>query len=142
MATQFPFAYRQESPLSSSLQAYFSGLDSVAQSLSPMKGFARWQLEVMGLMSRRAQAYMEIPSRLQRCRTPQDLVNEQSRFLRTTFEQYTEASQRIADALQMPSAFSAPATRTVSRDYISFGDSSGSGNGAPPKANGYDRRAA
>lgn len=128
-------------PYFAPIQAYFGGLDTLAQSMSPMKGLARWQLEVMGLMSRRAQAYMEFPSRLQQCRTPQDLVNEQARFLRTSFEQYIETTQRIAEAWAQAGSLSyGPAsTRAPVRDYISFGDNA---SGSPPRANGYDRRAA
>lgn len=117
-------------------QLYFSGLDSMSQSMGPMKAVARWQLEAMGLMSRRAQAYMEFPSRLSRCRTPQDLMSEQARFLQTAFHQYQESSQRMLEAwsLMMPAGFGSngQAQRTE-RDYISFAD--------PREANGQSRNA-
>jgi hypothetical protein len=117
-------------------QLYFSGLDSMAQSMGPMKAMARWQLEMMGFTSRRAQAYMEIPSRLSRCRTPQDLMSEQVRFVQIAFQQYQESSQRMLEAWTQ--AFpTASATNgsggRIERDYISFSD--------PREANGHSRTA-
>lgn len=131
-----------QSPHVASLQAYFGGLDSLAQSMSPLRGVARWQLEVFGLMSRRAQAYLELPSRLQQCRTPQDLVNEQARFLRTSFEQYTQSTQQLAEAWTQIGGgnFSqAPSNKPVARDYITFGTDE---RVPASRANGHDRRAA
>ena len=130
------------SPYFAPLHAYFGGLDSLAQSMSPWKGVARWQLEVMGFASRRAQAYMEIPSRMQQCRTPQDLFNEQARFWQTSFEQYSEAARRLTEAWQqvtLPAGFNPP-VRATARDYINF-DSVDAATAAP-RANGHDRRAA
>lgn len=81
------------------MQAYFGGMDTMTQSTDPyFKGIARLQLEAMGLMSRRAQAYLEIPSRLSQCRTPQDLFSEQMRFWQTAFQQYTESSRKMLAA--------------------------------------------
>ena len=127
-----------------SLQApfhmYFSGLDSMAKGMGPMKGMARAQLEMMGLMSRRAQAYMEFPSRLSRCRSPQDLMQEQMVFWQTAVQQYQESSQKIMAAWSqsltnsMPPAsslapsFATPSTR-CERDYIAFPE-------GPCRANG------
>jgi hypothetical protein len=128
-------------PFFAPLQAYFGSLDSMAQSMSPLKSMARVQLEVTGFASRRAQAYLEIPSRLQQCRTPQDLFNEQARFWQTAFEQYAEASRRVTEAWQasLGAAASQPVSATA-RDYITFGAPARSTDA--PKANGHDRRAA
>lgn len=136
MTGQNPFQMFNPGVFSSPFQAYFSNLDSMAQSMGPMKGVARLQLEVMGYMSRRAQAYMEIPTRLSRCRTPQDLMSEQSRFWHTAFQQYAESNKRIMDAWTqvMPNPFAATAaSKPAERDYISFGD--------PKEANGRARTA-
>jgi hypothetical protein len=114
---------------------YFKGLESLGQGMGPMKGLARWQLEVAGFMNRRVQAYMEIPSRLSRCRTPQDLFSEQTRFWQTAFEQHSESSRRIMDAwaqVATPMGFNAQGSQRNDRDYISFSD--------PKDANGQDRR--
>jgi hypothetical protein len=99
-----------------------------------MKAMARWQLEAMGLMSRRAQAYMEIPSRMSRCRTPQDLMAEQVRFFQTAFQQYQQSSQRMLEAwTQMAPASNGKASSAAARDYITFAD--------PKEANGHARSA-
>lgn len=90
---------------------------------APMKGFARAQLEMMGLMNRRAQAYLEIPSVLSRCRTPQDLFNEQSRFWHTAFQQYAETGRRVAEVwgqMAQPAFGMRNGAHTQERDYITF----------------------
>lgn len=112
-------------PFQNMFQAYFGGLDSAAQGFEPMvKGMARWQLEAMGLMSRRAQAYLEMPSRLSQCRTPQDVFNEQARFFQTAMQQYTESSRRMMAAVSQiastPPAMAKAAQPKVRRDYINL----------------------
>lgn len=128
------------SPFFAPLHAYFGSLDSMAQGMSPLKGFARVQLEMAGFASRRTQAYLELPSRLQQCRTPQDLFNEQARFWQTAFEQYAEAGRRMTEAWQagFGGGGTAPAVRATARDYISFG----APDQGKPRANGQHRRAA
>lgn len=112
-------------PFQNMFQTYFGGLDTAAQSFEPMvKGMARWQLETMGLMSRRAQAYLEIPARLSQCRTPQDLFNEQTRFFQTAMQQYTESSRKLTAALSqmasVPPVFGQATQTRVKRDYITI----------------------
>jgi hypothetical protein len=141
MTSQSPFTTHAKGPYFAPLEAYFGNLDQLAQGMSPLKGIARWQLEALGFMSRRAQAYMEIPSRLQQCRTPQDLVNEQARFWQTSMEQYAEAARRMTEAwtqIGMGNA-STPSVRATARDYIIFGTDEPT---VKPRANGHDRRAA
>lgn len=101
----------------------FGGFDVLAQSYyEPVfKGFARWQLELLTLSSRRAQAYLELPSRLAQCRTPQDLANEQMQFWQTAYHQYTESAQRALVAVsQIGGAVpgSSSAARPRERDYM------------------------
>lgn len=138
MSDQSVFGAFNPGAFANPFQMYFGGLDTMAQSVSPMMGpmkaMARWQLETMGLMSRRAQAYMEIPSRLSRCRSPQDLMSEQTRFMQTAFQQYQESSKRIMEAWAQvtPMGFDSGSDRTE-RDYISFAD--------PKEANGQARHA-
>ena len=122
-------------------QAYFGTLDTMAQSVSPLKSLARCQLEWFGLASRRTQAYLEIPSRLQRCRTPQDLFQEQCRFWQIAMEQYAEAGRRIQEAYAEV-ASKAPAEKPNTHDYISFGQEEEAQPAAAPRVNGYDRRRA
>ncbi|MGQ0673799.1 MAG: phasin family protein [Hyphomicrobium sp.] len=135
MSSQMPFGGFNPSAFTAPFQMYFSNLDTMAQSMGPMKGLARIQLETMGLLNRRGQALMEIPSRLSRCRTPQDLVAEQTRFWQTAFQQYNESSRRIMEAWAQVMPMSAAHSRdaAVERDYISFAD--------PKEANGHARSA-
>lgn len=113
-------------PFQNMFETYFASLDNSARNLEPFyKGVARWQLEAIGLASRRAQSYLEIPSRLAQCRTPQDVLAEQSRFWQNAFEQYSESSRRLAAAwAQMATMPPLPgANRSNSsreRDYITF----------------------
>lgn len=100
-------------------QSAFAGMDNVALACEPaVRSTARCQLEAMGLMSRRAQAYMELPSRLSQCRTPQDLISEQNRFWQDAFQQYSDSSRRMLAAwsqvFAMPSPF-APVEKKASR---------------------------
>jgi len=106
------------------LQNYFAGLDQAAQGMEPMmKGAARVQLEMITLWSRRAQAYLEIPSRLSMCRTPQDVVNEQMRFWQMAFTQYAEGTRRIMAASQSmmtpPAPAAEPRSKARQRDFLS-----------------------
>lgn len=145
MTTQTTSQSGSAGPYFAPMQAYFGNLDTMAHSMSPLKGLARSQLELVGFLSRRTQAYLEIPSRLQQCRTPQDLFNEQARFWQTAFEQYAEAGRRMTEAWAQ-AGFGAgvgqPSVRATARDYINFGGSEGANGTTPPRANGHDRRAA
>jgi hypothetical protein len=140
MTANFTSQAGSAGPYFAPLQAYFEGLGSLTQSMSPMKGLARSQLEIMGFWSRRTQAYLEIPTRLQQCRTPQDLFNEQARFWQTAFEQYAEASRRVTEAWAQVGGVDQQPVKATARDYIEFGGEAL--NGTKPRANGHDRRAA
>lgn len=56
--------------------------------------------ELICLLSRRAQAYMELPARLGACSTPQDVLAEQARFAQTAWTHYAECCVRVASACQ------------------------------------------
>lgn len=115
-----------KTPMHGLFQMYFGGLEAMGQAYDPFfKGAARAQLEVMGLMSRRAQAYLEIPGRLSHCRTPQDVANEQLRFWRTAYEEYAQSMGRITDAMAsittQPFGIKMPDDEAESaHDYITF----------------------
>ena len=108
------------------------------------KNFARGQLEIMGLMNRRAQAVLEIPSRLGQCRTPQDLVNEQLRYWRTAYEQYSETAGRMMELMlplgTSPFGFGTVADQTTEdeHDYITFPEPQ---ERAPARRVSFDRTA-
>lgn len=125
-----PFRQQFESsglgPCQNMMQAYFGGLDNAAQSFEPvMKGVARVQLEMIGLASRRTQAYLEIPSRLAQVRTPQDLFSEQMRFWQTAFQHYADSSRRVTTAMTAMAApqinpFLDNRPKARSRDYLTM----------------------
>jgi hypothetical protein len=107
-------------PFGNLSQAYFSNLDAVVKSLEPaLKGAGRLNLEVIGLMTRRSQAWLEIPSRLGRCKTPIDLFNEHVRFWQTAVADYSEGSRRLASAWGACTALP-KLNGALPRDYITF----------------------
>lgn len=89
-----------------------------------LRGFARWQLELQGLMVRRAQAYLELPARLSQCRSPQDLMAEQQRFVQTCFAHYNESARHVMSAwaqmFQLPMAAGEAGREKGEHDYLSF----------------------
>src|SRR5689334_4020813 len=84
------------SSLGGVLPAEFEPPAIASQAAAPLKAAARSQLEVFGLLNRRTQAYMQVPTRLAQCRTPQDMINEQMAFWRTAGEQYRETALKIS----------------------------------------------
>ena len=131
-------------PFGNLSQAYFGNLDKMAKHFEPaLRGAGRWNLALMGLTTRRARAWLEIPTRLSQCKTPQDLVKEQLRFWQTAAHDYVEGTERLTGAL---SALAGPGldgtwggrTVTPARDYISFPDAQPGGAETPKR----DRRAA
>lgn len=108
-----------------------------------MKGIARWNLEIFGFMSRRAQAYLEIPARISQCRTPNDLMREQTQFWQKAMEQYADTSRRLNGvATQMMAGAAAagmPKAPPRKRDYINV---PGLGDARPgtPGPNGRGER--
>ena len=106
-------------PAQNMFQTFCSGLDTAGLGFEPMmKAAARHNAEILTLMSQRAQAYFEIPSRLSQCRTPQDIMTEQSRFWQTMARQYTESSQRMVSA--WTSMGREVKKSSLERDYITF----------------------
>jgi hypothetical protein len=101
-------------------QAYFGNLDLVVKGYEPaLKAVGRWNLELASFAARRAQAWMEMSSRLSRCRTPADVFGEQVRFWQTAATDYTEGSRRLAAA--WGAGATAPTTDAAeTRDYITF----------------------
>jgi hypothetical protein len=125
-------------PFSNISQACFGSLDVMARRFEPVAlGAARCNLELFGLMTRRARAWLEIPTRLGQCRTPQDLAGEQLRFWRTAVEDYTDVSRRLTVALFAPSGFDA-GRKAAGRDYLAFPDAKRAGDETAKR----DRRAA
>jgi hypothetical protein len=84
-------------PLETMSQAYFAGIDRMAKTYEPaLNGISRYNLELAGLAARRTRAWFEIPAKLGRCKTPQDMLGEQARFWQTAMAQYTQSWQRLS----------------------------------------------
>lgn len=134
-------------PLGNLSQAYFGTLDKVMKGYEPaLKGAGRWNLELVGLMTRRSREWLELPTRLTQCKTPIDVMNAQVRFWQTAASQYADASHRLAAAFGacgvMPYLNGAWGGEIVSqtRDYITFPEPKESAPETAPRRS--DRRAA
>ncbi len=133
-------------PVENMSQAYFAGIDRVAKAYEPtVNGLSRCNLEVAGLAARRARAWFDIPSTLGRCKTPQDLLGEQTKFWQTAFVQYTETWQRLTALAGtfavIPGASGAFGSKaTATRDFITFPDAPDTSERTEPSRG--ERRAA
>ena len=93
-----PRAWVLPFPLPTDPATAMAGAGRLARSVEPAaKAAARAGLEVQGLANRRLQAWIEIPAKAARCRSPGDAIAAQAQFWRTAAEQYTESSKRIAE---------------------------------------------
>jgi hypothetical protein len=121
---------------------YSNGLDAMARSYEPVAlGLGRCQLELMTLALRRTQAWLERPTRLTRCRTPQGAIAEHVSFWQTAGAQYAESTQRVLAALVSASPLAAGRSTGADRemrDYIAVGVKEPAAGPPPVK----DRRAA
>lgn len=111
-----------------------------------VKALARSNAEIMSLCSRRAQAYMEAPARLMACRSPQEAMAEQMRFMQTAWTQYSECFSHVMSAYQamtpaaagmmqmwnaaarMPANALAATSGKDRRDYLGDGPDTGDGS--------------
>ena len=126
-------------PLGNLSQTYFGSLDTMVKGCEPaLKGVSRWNLELFGLMTRRSQAWLDIPASLGRCKTPVDLYNEQMRFWQSAAADYTEGSRRLAAACGASAAVIPKLNGSQPRDYMTFAEPSETA--ATPKRS--DRKAA
>ncbi len=93
----------QGGPAQEMLASYFKTFDKFAQASQPYtKSALRAQMEVGGLMMRRARANFELPSRLAQCRTPADLFFETVNFWVGMIEDTTVTANRAVQALGLP----------------------------------------
>lgn len=114
-------------PLGNLSQCYFGSLDTVMKNWEPAwKGVGRLNLELMGFAARRAQAWLEIPGRLSRCKTPTDFWGEQGKFWQAASADYTDASRRLMAAWSTCATMPQFDGSDRSRDYMTFPDASDS----------------
>jgi hypothetical protein len=52
-------------------------------------------LDVVGLVSRRTRAFLELPSRMAGCHSPFELWREQARYVQEVFSDYQSVAQRM-----------------------------------------------
>ena len=81
---------------------------------------AQIQTESVALISRRAQAYMELPQTLAHCHSPEDLLREQVCFWQIAQRHYMQGLDKTLSTLLSPSApeVAGAATTPRLRDYI------------------------
>lgn len=103
-------------------ESYFEGLSATAEVMEPwFKAWARSNLELMTLTSRRARAYLELSEKLGRCRSPQDLIHEGICFWQALMEDYAESSRRLAGGWSTIMQQARPSeSRGRERDYVTF----------------------
>lgn len=166
MATQSGFDPNAFGPFGAMFESYLSAVDAFGQGkvpgaqglapgfdmqsltqqmTGPLKATARCQLEMLGLANRRAQAYMQVPTRLAQCRTPQDLINEQMAFWRTASDQYRECAVKVGQAWgqALPWLQAFRPGEAAERDYITFNSGrKETGAQTKPDPSGTQRRVA
>ena len=87
------------------------------------KSAARLQIESLALMSRRAQAMMELPQTLAHCHSPQDLLTEQVKFWQIAQRHYAHCLEKAAGPITMPETVATQDAKPQRpRDYIVVSD--------------------
>jgi Phasin protein len=124
-------------------QTWCSGLDQLAKGYEPtLRNVGRINLELMGLMTRRAQAWLQVQASASQCKTPQELFAAQLKFWQTAAQDYNEGARRLSATFASLAGpgFSAVWGQSAAtpRDYITFPEPTVSA-ADPPK---HDRRAA
>lgn len=98
-----------------------------AQASAPIvKAAMRFNMELMSLTGRRMRAYLELPSTLGRCRSPQDLAAEQMRFWQTAARDYTDSSRSAMEAwgtLVSSGVSLSNGAAAMDRDFMDFNES-------------------
>jgi Phasin protein len=76
--------------------ADFNGL--TPNLMASEQAFAAWntaQQELLALMNRRAQAYANWPSEISKCRSPQDVLEHQAKFVQDLFADWHTSAARV-----------------------------------------------
>ena len=72
--------------------------DAPGHIFHPFRAMAIGQFQTMSLLNRRIQASAELPRRLAACRSPEDLMRENLRFIQGALRDWSDAVQAVADA--------------------------------------------
>lgn len=62
-----------------------------------MRALAQANVEMVGLVGRRSKAYFDLPAHLAQCRTPQQMWDEQTRFLQDMLLDYQVTNDRMVN---------------------------------------------
>lgn len=115
-----------------------------AQASAPIvKAAMQFNMELMSLTGRRMRAYLDLPSTLGRCRSPQDLAAEQMRFWQTAARDYSDSSRHAVEAwsaLLSSGARLSNGAALADRDFMDFNDAAR--DGEAPSRKPASRRAA
>jgi hypothetical protein len=115
-----------------------------AQASAPIvKAAMRFNMELMSLTGRRMRAYLDLPSTLGRCRSPQDLAAEQMRFWQTAARDYTDSSRNAMEAwgsLLSSGVHLGNGAAPMDRDFMDFNEARD--DEAPARKQASSRRAA
>ena len=75
---------------------YGAGKTAWAKEIEPIaKAMSLAQYEMLGLMSKRARAYMDWPTRFARCRSPKDVLTLQQSYWQQCVADYTATAQAV-----------------------------------------------
>ena len=119
-------------------QTYFNALEAGIKAYEPaFKSVGRVNLELLGFVTRRSQAWLSIPARASQCKSPLDAINELLRFWQTFASDHMEGSHRLAVALGA-CAIVPQLNGVTQRDYITVREPDGAFSAAKRK----DRKAA
>jgi hypothetical protein len=124
--------------MSSDLFSMFAAMSPFTAATGAWKVAARMQIETVALMSRRAQAYMELPTTLATCSSSDDLLSQHSLFLQVAQRQYAASAQKVANSAPASVVSAINAAPTV-RDYLVVSDGQA---GAPQREMSRDGRTA
>jgi hypothetical protein len=74
-----------------------TGLTAATTRVEPVaRGVANCNIEVAGLMTRRARALIDTSSRITQCKTPQEFAEANMQYWQAAAKDYIDASRRIA----------------------------------------------
>lgn len=63
-----------------------------------VRAMTQANVEMVGLMGRRSRAYLDFPAHLARCRTPQQVLDEQAKFVQEMLHDYQATNDRVMNA--------------------------------------------
>jgi len=109
------------------------------------KTAARLQLETLGLMARRSQAYLGLPAQIARCKTSGDILAEHARFVEVAQRDYLARFESALSAIPLPALVEeAPQVKAIARqrDYLTLASPEATVHTLPPASPAASRSGA